>query len=135
MAALHETAANNGCRDFRLPNWAPPGGLAESSLRVQGRARFAFHQIVVTPTARRQRIGLRLFAEVLALARAPRSNLPSIVPRDHLDRIASVRMQRSDGLWIGGSGTPGSQVDARRRALRRTAASQSLRRAWASPRS
>src|SRR5258708_4219272 len=61
---------NNGCRDFRV---AEQGGrlvgLAESSLRVQGALGLRFLKIVVTPGARRRRIGLRLFDEVLAIDR------------------------------------------------------------------
>src|SRR6202011_1112378 len=59
---------NNGCRDFRV---AEQGGrrvgLAESSLRIRGTPGLRFLKIVVAPSARRQRIGLRLCDEVLGL--------------------------------------------------------------------
>jgi ribosomal protein S18 acetylase RimI-like enzyme/predicted N-acetyltransferase YhbS len=59
---------NNGCRDFRVAELdGRLVGLAESSLRIQGALGLRFLKIVVTPGARRQRIGLRLFDEALAL--------------------------------------------------------------------
>src|SRR5260370_27282887 len=61
---------NNGCRDFRVAELGGRlVGLAESSLRVQGAPGLRFLKIVVTPSARRQRIGLRLFDEALAVDR------------------------------------------------------------------
>ena len=59
---------NNGCRDFRVAELdGRLVGLAESSLRIQGTPGLRFLKIVVMPGVRRQRIGLRLFDEVLAL--------------------------------------------------------------------
>jgi ribosomal protein S18 acetylase RimI-like enzyme len=59
---------NRGGRDFRV---AEQGGrlvgLAESSLREQGAMRFRFLKIVVAPEARRRRIGMALFDDVLGI--------------------------------------------------------------------
>jgi GNAT superfamily N-acetyltransferase len=59
---------NYGCRDFRIAEQnGHLIGLAESSRRVQGTHASRFLKIVVTPKARRQRIGLRLFDDVMAI--------------------------------------------------------------------
>ena len=59
---------NRGGRDFRV---AEQGGrlvgLAESSLRAQGAMHFRFLKIVVAPEARRRRIGMALFDDVLGI--------------------------------------------------------------------
>jgi ribosomal protein S18 acetylase RimI-like enzyme len=59
---------NHGGRDFRIAEQdGHPVGVAESSLRIQGDIPSRFIKIVVAPEIRRQRIGLRLFDELLAI--------------------------------------------------------------------
>ena len=59
---------NHGGRDFRIAEQdGHPVGVAESSLRLQGETPSRFIKIVVAPEIRRQRIGLRLFDELLAI--------------------------------------------------------------------
>jgi ribosomal protein S18 acetylase RimI-like enzyme len=59
---------NRGGRDFRVAEQdGRIVGLAESSLRVQGAHRSRLVKIVVSPEARRRRIGMALFDEVLAI--------------------------------------------------------------------
>ena len=59
---------NHSGRDFRIAEQnGKLVGLAESSLRIQGEIRSRFLKIVVAPELRRQRIGLRLLDELLAI--------------------------------------------------------------------
>jgi len=59
---------NNACRDFRVAEQdGELVGIAESSMRLQGTRGLRFLKIVVAPRARRRRIGLRLFDDVLAI--------------------------------------------------------------------
>ena len=59
---------NNSCRDFRVAEQdGDLVGLAESSLRTEGKPGARFLKIVVAPRARRQRVGLLLFDDVLAI--------------------------------------------------------------------
>ncbi|KJC57685.1 hypothetical protein UP10_27995 [Bradyrhizobium sp. LTSPM299] len=59
---------NRGGRDFRVAERSGRIiGLAESSLRDQGPHHSRFLKIVVAPEARRRRIGLALFNDVLAI--------------------------------------------------------------------
>ncbi len=59
---------NRGGRDFRVAERdGHLVGLAESSLRDQGPHHSRFLKIVVTPEARRRRIGVALFDDVLAI--------------------------------------------------------------------
>ena len=59
---------NNACRDFRVAERdGDLVGLAESSLRIESKPGARFLKIVVAPSARGRRIGLRLFDDVLAI--------------------------------------------------------------------
>ena len=95
---------NHGGRDFRIAEQdGHPVGVAESSLRIQGDIPSRFIKIVVAPEIRRQRIGLRLFDELLAIdgQRSPKIFDPANERLGHVGRgdLAAVHERHVAALF------------------------------------